>query len=59
MTTAELILRLVAMVLGVGLAALGGILAYRGRDATQSPVGCLSLAIVVGGLLMVGTAVPW
>jgi len=59
MTTEELILRLAVIALGAMLAALGGILAYRGREATQSPVGCLSLALVVGGLLMVGTAAPW
>jgi hypothetical protein len=53
-TTAELAIRLTALVLGAGLMALGGILAHR-RDGDE---GCLPFLLMLAGFLIVGAGFP-
>lgn len=53
MSTPELVIRVTAMVLGAGLMALGGVLAYRDGER-----GCLPFILVIGGFLLVGAGFP-
>lgn len=57
MTTQELVFRLVAMVLGLLAAMLGGVLAWLANRAGQEE-GCLPYILVIGGLLFAGAAYP-
>lgn len=53
MSSAELIIRLTVLVLGTGLCALGGVLAYRDKND-----GCLAYLIAIVGFLMIGAGFP-
>jgi hypothetical protein len=57
MATAELVMRLVAMVLGVGLAALGGVLAWVANRGGRED-GCLPYLLVIFGFLLAGAGFP-
>jgi len=56
-TTQELVFRLVAMVLGLLVAMLGGVLAWLATRRSEDE-GCLPYVLVVGGLLFAGAAYP-
>jgi hypothetical protein len=57
MITPDFVLRMVGMVLGIGLAALGGVLAWLATRQDQEE-GCLPYVLVIAGLLMAGAAYP-
>lgn len=57
MSTPELVMRLVAMVLGVGIAALGGVLAWVANRAGREE-GCLPYLLVIFGFLLAGAGFP-
>lgn len=57
MATPELVLRLVAMVLGVLAASLGAVLAWLANRQGKEE-GCLPYVLVVGGLLFAANAYP-
>lgn len=57
MGTPELVMRLVAMVLGVGLAVLGGVLAWTANRQGRED-GCLPYILVIFDFLLAGAGFP-